>query len=125
MSNLSSMRWMRILLGVFLAAAALSVLISRNLEDPDLQTAIASALAADDRLLAVALEQYPVQGPAIVTTYGQLPLFREQLARFGPQVVPIVGAYQQSFTTADALQRAREAWQGLRDLLASWPQVAG
>jgi hypothetical protein len=120
MSNLSSMHRMRILMGMFLAAATLTVLISRNLADPDLQTAIVSALAADDRLLEVALEQYPAQGPAIVITYGQLPLFREQLARFGPQVVPIVAAYQKSFTTADALQLAREAWQALRDLLASW-----
>ena len=54
MSNLSSMRRMRILLGVVLAAATLTVLISRNLEDPDLQTAVASALAADDRLIEVA-----------------------------------------------------------------------
>jgi hypothetical protein len=120
MSNLSSMHRMRILLGAFLAAATLTVLISLSLEDPDLQTAIVGALAADDRLLEVALEQYPAQGPAIVITYGQLPLFREQLARFGPQVVPIVAAYQQSFTTADALQLAQDAWQALRDLLASW-----
>jgi hypothetical protein len=113
MPNLSSMHRVRILMGVFLAAATLTVLISRNLEDPDLQTAVASALAADDRLIEVALEQYPAQGPAIVITYGQLPLFREQLARFGPQVVPIVAAYQKSFTTADALQ-------AIRDLPASW-----
>ncbi len=113
MSTLFSMRRMRVLMGVLLAAAALAVLLARNLADPDLQTAIASDLAADDRLLEVALEQYPEQGPAIVITYGQLPLFREQLARFGPQVVPIVAAYQKSFTTADALQT-------LRDLPASW-----
>ena len=68
MSNLSSMHRMRILMGVFLAAAALTVWISRNLEEPDLPTAIASALAADDRLIEVALEQYPKQGPAIVIT---------------------------------------------------------
>lgn len=120
MSNLPSMRRMRLLMGVLLAAVTLTVLIARNLEAPDLQTAVAGALAADDRLLAAALEQYPAQGPAIVVTYGQLPLFREQLARFGPQVVPIVAAYQNSFTTADALQRAREAWHALRDLPASW-----
>ncbi|HEX5078050.1 MAG TPA: hypothetical protein VFV80_02790 [Geminicoccaceae bacterium] len=120
MSNRSSMLRIRILTGVLLAAVTLAVLIPRNLDEPDLQSAIVSALAADDRLLEVALEQYPAQGPAIILTYGQLPLFREQLARFGPQVVPIVAAYQQSFTTADALQVAREAWQALRDLLASW-----
>ena len=120
MSNLSSMHRMRILMGVFLAAATLTVLISRNLEDPDLETAIASALAADNRLLEVALEQYPDQGTPIVITYGQLALFREQLARFGPQVVPIVAAYQKSFTTADLRQLWLEAWQALRDWLASW-----
>lgn len=107
-------------MGVLLAAAMLTVLIARNLEDPDLPTAIASALAADDRLLEVALEQYPEQGPAVVITYGQLPVFREQLARFGPQVVPIVAAYQKSFTAADALQLAKDAWQALRDSLESW-----
>ena len=111
MSNLSSMHRMRILMGVFLAGATLTVLISRNLEDPDLQTAIVSALAADDRLLEVALEQYPAQGPAIVITYGQLPLFREQLARFGPQVVPIVAAIRDSFTTGG---RAPERGQALQ-----------
>jgi hypothetical protein len=120
MSNRSLIRRMRILVGVFLAAATLTVLISRNLEDPDLETATASALAADNRLLEVALEQYPDQGPAIVVTYGHLPLFQEQLRRFGPQVVPIVAAYQQSFTTADLRQLWLEAWQALRDPLASW-----
>jgi hypothetical protein len=45
------MHRMPILVGVVLAAATLTVLISRNLEDPDLEAAIASALATDDRLL--------------------------------------------------------------------------
>ena len=124
MSNLSPMRRMRIVLGVVLAAATLTVLISRSLEDPDLETAIASAIAADHRLehplIEVALEQYPRQGPDIIITYGHLPLFQKQLALFGPQVVPIVAAYQKSFTTADALQLAQEAGQALVDRLASW-----
>jgi hypothetical protein len=123
-SNLSSMHRMRMLMGVLLAAATLAVLISRGLREPDLQTAVASALAAEHRLIAVALEQYPKQGPAIIVTYGGLDLFREQLARFGPQVVPIVAAYQQSFTTADVQQRARAAIQVLEDFLANLPQLA-
>ena len=113
---------LRILMGALLAAATLALLIPCHLDDPGqaLQTTIVSALAADDPLLEAALDQYPTQAPAIVITYGQLPLFREQLKRFGPQVVPIVAAYQNSFTTADVLQLAREAWQALLDLFASW-----
>ena len=72
----------------------------------------AGAAPTDDRLLQAALEQYPAQAPAIAITYGHLALFREQLARFGPQVVPIVAAYQGSLTIADALQIARP---GARD----------
>jgi hypothetical protein len=106
---------MRVLLGISLAAAMLAVLIPRSLDDPEraLQKVVASALAADDRLLELALEQYPVQAPAIAITYGHLDLFREQLARFGPQVIPIVAAYQSSFTTADALQVAGQALQSV------------
>lgn len=98
----------RILVGVGLAAAMLAVLVPLDLDDPDLalQRSVAKALAADDRLLQVALEQYPEQAPAIAITYGHLALFRAQLARFGPQVVPIVAAYQHSLTTADVLEIA-------------------
>ena len=46
----------------------------------------------------------PKLAPTIVITYGHLDLFRDQLARFGPQVVPIVAAYRGSLTTADALR---------------------
>jgi hypothetical protein len=82
-SNLFSMRPMRIVVGVLLAAATLTVLISRGLRDPDLPTAVANAIAADDRLLEVALAQYPKQGPTIAITYGQLP--SPWQVRSGPQ----------------------------------------
>jgi hypothetical protein len=103
----------RLLLGIFLAAAMLAVLVPRSQGDPDRawRHAVASALAADDRLLQVALAQYPEQAPALAITYGHLDLFREQLARFGPQVIPIVAAYQTSFTTADAFRVADQALQ--------------
>jgi hypothetical protein len=111
---------MRVLVGAALGAALLAALVPRHLQDPEqaLQQSVASALAADDRLLEVALEQYPDTGPAIAITYGHLDLFREQLARFGPQVVPIVAAYQNSFTTADALQIAGQAFESVRNQLA-------
>jgi hypothetical protein len=104
---------MRALLALSLAVAMLAILVPRSQGDPDraLRNAVASALAADDRLLELALELYPEQAPAIAITYGHLDLFREQLARFGPQVVPIVAAYQTSLTTADALQVAGRALQ--------------
>jgi hypothetical protein len=106
---------MRVLLSISLATAMLAVLVPRSQGDPDraLQNAVASALATDDRLLEVALEQYPEQAPAIAITYGHLDLFHEQLARFGPQVIPIVAAYQTSFTTADVLQVAGQALQSV------------
>ena len=117
---------MRIAASLLLAAAVLAILVPRALEHPDraLQSAVADALAAgaDDRLLEVALAQYPERAPAIAITYGQLDLFREQLARFGPQVVPIVAAYQDSLTTADALQIAGHAWQSLREQLGGAPR---
>ena len=54
---------MRVLAGALLAAAVLAVLVPPRVADPErtLQGAVADALAADsgDRLLAVALEQYP------------------------------------------------------------------
>ena len=104
------MRALRILLGVALAAAILAAVVPRHVDDPEraFQRAVAGALASgmDDRLLEVALDQYPDQAPAIVITYGRLELFREQLARFGPQVVPIVAAYQRSRTIAD-MRRAQ------------------
>lgn len=117
----------RILVSVAVAAAMLAALVPRQLEDPEraLQSAVASALAdsADDRLLEVALEQYPERAPAIAITYGHLGLFREQLARFGPQVVPIVAAYQGSLTTADALQMAGQAWQSVRKQMGADPRA--
>jgi hypothetical protein len=117
---------MRVLASVLLAAATLAVLVPHDLEHPDraFQSAVADALAAsaDDRLLEVALAQYPERAPAIAITYGQLDLFREQLARFGPQVVPIVAAYQDSLTTADALQIAGQAWQSVREQLGGAPR---
>jgi hypothetical protein len=104
---------LRGLVGIVLAAALLVTLVPRRLDDPEraLQRAVADALASgpDDRLLQVALERYPDQTPAIAITYGHLDLFREQLARFGPQVVPIIATYQRSLTTADALQIAGQA----------------
>jgi hypothetical protein len=115
-------RVMRALVGVVLAAAVLVALIPRDLADPEraLQNAVAGALAtnSDDRLLEAALEQYPERAPAIVITYGHLKVFRDQLARFGPQVVPIVAAYQSSLTTADALQIAGQALDSVRKRLA-------
>jgi hypothetical protein len=106
---------MRVLVSVLAAAAVLAVLVPRQLENPEraLQSAVAGALAqdTDDRLLEAALQQYPESAPAIAITYGHLDLFREQLARFGPQVVPIVAAYQSSLTAADALQMAGQAVQ--------------
>ena len=116
---------LRVLSSVVLAAAALAVLVPRALGDPELalQGAVANALAAraDDRLLEATLAQYPERAPAIVITYGHLDLFREQLARFGPQVVPIVAAYQGALTTADALQYAGRAWQSVREQLGGEP----
>ena len=101
-------------------------MLPRDLAHPDraFQSAVANALAADadDRLLEVALAQYPEHAPAIAITYGQLDLFREQLARFGPQVVPIVAAYQGSLTSADALQLAGQAWQSVREQLGGAPR---
>ena len=116
----SRRRAMRVLVAGVVAAAALAVLVPRHLDDPEqaLQEAVASALAADDRLLEVALAQYPGSAPAIAITYGPLDLFREQLARFGPQVVPIVAAYQNAFTTVDALQIAGQAFESVRKQLA-------
>jgi hypothetical protein len=118
----------RILLSAFVAAAALAMLVPRQLVDPEqaLQSAVAGALAAraDDRLLEAALEYYPESAPAIVITYGHLDLFGEQLTRFGPQVVPIVAAYQDSLTTADALQIAGQALQSVgRQLAGDWRVV--
>jgi hypothetical protein len=110
-----AMRALRILFGVALAAAILAAVVPRHVDDPEqaFQRAVAGALAsdADDRLTEVALDQYPDQAPAIIITYGHLELFREQLARFGPQVVPIVAAYQRSRTIADLAQMAKEGWQ--------------
>ena len=113
----------RALLGMALAAGTLAVLVPRHLKDPEraLQQSVASALASGDRLLEVALEHYPDRAPAIAITYGHLELFREQLARFGPQVVPIVAAYQHSFTTADALQIAGHTFEAVRQQLAGSP----
>ena len=113
------------LLSVLVAAAALAVLVPRQVAQPEkaLQSAVAGALAAraDDRLLEAALAQYP-SAPAIVITYGHLDLFGEQL---GPQVVPIVAAYQDSLTTADAFQIAGQALQSVgRQLAGDWRVVA-
>jgi hypothetical protein len=119
-------RAIRVLASVVLAAAALAVVVPRDHGDPALalQDAVADALAAraDDRLLEATLAQYPKLAPAIVITYGHLDLFREQLARFGPQVVPIVAAYRGSLTTADALQLAGRAWQSVREQLGGAPR---
>ena len=119
---------MLVLASALLAAAALALLVPRDLDHPGraFQSAVANALAAnaDDRLLEVALAQYPEHAPAIAITYGHLDLFREQLARFGPQVVPIVAAYQGSLTTADALQTAGRAWQSVRAQLGGEPRAA-
>lgn len=114
----------RILVGILVAAAALALLVPRQLEDPEraLQGAVARALA-DDPLLDAALAQYPDSAPAVAITYGHLELFREQLARFGPQVVPIVAAYQDSVTTADALRIAGQAMQTVGNQLAGEPRV--
>lgn len=113
---------LRVLVSLALAAVVLAALVPRHLEDPEraLQSAVAGALAesADDRLLEAALEQYPESAPAIAITYGHLDLFREQLARFGPQVVPIVAAYENSLTTADALRIAGQAMQSVGNQLA-------
>jgi len=117
---------MRVLVSVSLAAAMLAALIPLDLEDPELalQGAVGSAVAAgaDDRLLEAALAQYPERAPAIAITYGHLDLFREQLARFGPQVVPIVATYQSSLTTADAMQAAGHAWESVRKQLGADPR---
>jgi hypothetical protein len=128
MTGLPSQRMlMRILASVLVAALMIAMLVPRHLEDPEreLQHAVASALAAGarDRLLEVALEQYPERAPAIVITYGRLDLFQDQLARFGPQVVPIVAAYQGSLTTADALQIAGQAMESVRKQLAGDPRA--
>ena len=116
---------MRVLVSLVLAAAVLALLIPRDLADPEraLQNAVAGALAtnSDDHLLEAALEQYPERAPAIVITYGHLELFRDQLARFGTQVVPIVAAYQNSLTTADALQIAGQALDSVSKRLAGEP----
>jgi hypothetical protein len=119
---------LRVVIGLLVAAAGLATLVPRQLEDPEraLQSAVAGALAqdTDDRLLEAALEQYPESAPAIAITYGHLDLFREQLARFGPQVVPIVAAYQNSLTTADAFQIAGQALQSIgRQLAGDWRVV--
>ena len=117
---------MRVLVGLFVAAATLAALVPLDLEDPELalQGAVATAVAAgaDDRLLEAALAQYPERAPAIAITYGHLDLFREQLARFGPQVVPIVATYQSSLTTADAMQAAGHAWETVRKQLGADPR---
>ena len=114
----------RVLASLALAAAVLAALVPLDLEDPELalQGAVAGAVAADNRLLEVALEQYPERTPAIAITYGHLELFHDQLARFGPQVVPIVAAYQRSLTTADALQIAGHAWESVRKQLGGDPR---
>jgi hypothetical protein len=116
---------MRVLVSLSVAAAVLAALVPLDL-DPEsaLQGAVADAIAAstDDRLLEVALEQYPARTPAIAITYGHLDLFRNQLGRFGPQVVPIVAAYQDSLTTADALQIAGHAWEAVRKQLGGNPR---
>ena len=114
---------MRALVSLALAAAVLAMLVPRGLGDPEqaLQSAVASALATDDRLLEATLAQYPESAPAIVITYGRLDLFRDQLARFGPQVVPIVTAYQGSLTTADALQIPGQALDWVRKQLGGDP----
>jgi hypothetical protein len=108
-------RMLRLVVAGCLAVVILVILVPRQPGEPEreFRNAVASALAADDRLLEVALEQYPEIAPAIAITYGHLELFREQLARFGPQVVPIVATYQTSFTTADALQVAGHALQSV------------
>ena len=117
---------MRVLVGLFVAAATLAALVPLDLQDPELalQGAVGSAVAAgaDDRLLEAALAQYPERAPAIAITYGHLDLFREQLARFGPQVVPIVATYQSSLTTADAMQAAGHAWETVRKQLGADPR---
>jgi hypothetical protein len=117
----------RVLVSVVAAAVVLALLVPRQIEDPEraLQSAVAGALAdgADDRLLQATLEQHPDSAPAVAITYGHLDLFHEQLARFGPQVVPIVAAYQDSLTTADALQMAGQAVQSVTNTLAGKPQV--
>jgi hypothetical protein len=117
----------RILTGVVLAAALLTALIPFEVQDPEraLQRVVAHALAADqrDRLLEATLEQYPETAPRVVITYGHLELFREQLARFGPQVVPIVVAYQNSLTLADALQIAGQALEQVRNRLGGDPRA--
>jgi hypothetical protein len=118
---------LRILIGVGLAAAVLATLLPRRIDDPDraFQRAVAGALAseADDRLMEISLDQYPDQAPAILITYGHLPLFRDQLARFGPQVVPIVAAYQDSFTTADLAKLAKEGLHRLEQWLTGGGQA--
>jgi hypothetical protein len=121
------MTTIRILVSVLAVAVVLAVLLPRQLENPEraLQSAVAGALAngADNRLLQAALGQYPDSAPAVAITYGHLDLFHEQLARFGPQVVPIVAAYQDSMTTADALQIARQAMQSVGNQLAGVPRA--
>jgi hypothetical protein len=117
----------RILTGVVLAAALLAALIPFEVQDPEraLQRVVADALATEQRdpLLAAALEQYPESGPKVAITYGHLELFREQLARFGPQVVPIVAAYQNSLTLADALQIAGQTLEQVRNRLGGDPRA--
>jgi hypothetical protein len=117
----------RILTAVVLAAALLAALIPFEVQDPEraLQRVVADALATDqrDRLLAAALEQYPESAPRVAITYGHLELFQEQLARFGPQVVPIVAAYQNSLTLADALQIAGQTLEQVRNRLGGDPRA--
>jgi hypothetical protein len=121
------MRTLRSLLAMGLAAAVVAALVPSRIEDPELafQRSVAGALAGgrDERLIRVALDQYPGQAPAIVITYGHLDLFRKQLARFGPQVVPIIAAYQRSLTTADALQIAGQALHSAGQRLAGDDRV--
>jgi hypothetical protein len=118
---------LRILAGALLAAILLAVLIPFDVQDPEraLQGAVADALAADPRdpLLEAALAQYPESAPRIAITYGHLELFRQQLARFGPQVVPIVAAYQDSLTLADALQIAGQALEQFSSRLGGDPRA--
>jgi hypothetical protein len=116
---------LRLLTGLGLALVLLALLVPWRVAEPEraLEGAVAQALAEDDRLLQAALEQYPAQAPAIAITYGHLALFREQLARFGPQVVPIVAAYQGALTIADALQIAGQALETVGNRLAGEPRV--
>ena len=104
---------LRLLTGLGLALVLLALLVPWRVAVPEraLENAVAQALAEDDRLLQAALEQYPAQAPAIAITYGHLAQFREQLARFGPQVVPIVAAYQGALTIAMRCRSRGRRWR--------------